>query len=113
MAEVVATFGLLLVVFGVVRAERESAAPFAVGCHIAAAYFFASSTSFANPTVTVARTLSDSFAGIRPTSAPAFVVAQVSGGGLAAVVLRLLYPRVAEAAPAVVLPTRHTRRQRS
>ena len=73
-------FGLLLVIFGVVRAGRASLVPFAVGGYIAAAYWFTSSTSFANPAVTIARTLSDTFAGIEPSSVPAFVVAQLVGG---------------------------------
>ena len=92
LAEVVATLGLLLVVFGVVRSGRASVAPFAVGAYIGGAYFFTSSTSFANPAVTVARTLSDTFAGIEPASAPAFVLAQLGGGALAFAVVRTLYP---------------------
>jgi glycerol uptake facilitator-like aquaporin len=92
LGEVVATFGLLLVVLGVVRSGRASAAPFAVGGYIAAAYWFTSSTSFANPAVTVARTLSDTFAGIRPSSVPAYVVAQLVGGGLAILTARFLHP---------------------
>src|SRR5205807_5606354 len=74
LGEVVATFGLLMVILGVVRSGRASTAPFAVGGYIAAAYWFTSSTSFANPAVTVGRTLTDTFAGIRPSSAPAFTV---------------------------------------
>jgi arsenate reductase len=104
LAEVVATFGLLLVIFGVVRSGRATVAPFAVGAYIGGAYFFTASTSFANPAVTVARTLSDTFAGIAPSSAPAFVVAQVLGTALAVAVVRLLYPAVAEVAPDVVVP---------
>ncbi len=91
-SEVVATFGLLLVVFGVGRSGRSAAAPFAVAAYIGGAYFFTSSTSFANPAVTLARTLSDTFAGIAPASAPAFVVAQTVGGGLATALVRWLYP---------------------
>jgi arsenate reductase len=101
---VVATFGLLLVVFGVVRSGRVSVAPFAVGAYIGGAYFFTSSTSFANPAVTVARTLSDTFAGIEPASVPAFVAAQLVGGGLAVGAVRVLYPHIAEAADEVVVP---------
>ena len=104
LAEVVATFGLLLVIFGVVRSGRATAAPFAVGAYIGGAYFFTASTSFANPAVTVARTLSDTFAGIAPSSAPAFVVAQVLGAALAIAVVRVLYPAIAEVAPDVVVP---------
>ena len=77
LGEVVATFGLLTVILGVVRSGRSSAAPFAVGGYIAAAYWFTSSTSFANPAVTIGRTLTDTFAGIKPSSAPAFIVAQI------------------------------------
>ena len=104
LAEVVATFGLLLVIFGVVRSGRAAVAPFAVGAYIGGAYFFTSSTSFANPAVTVARTLSNTFAGIRPSSAPAFVAAQLVGGALAILAVRILYPTVAEVADEVVVP---------
>ena len=82
LGEVVATFGLLLVILGVVRSGRASVAPFAVGGYIAAAYWFTSSTSFANPAVTIGRTLSDTFAGIRPSSVPVFVVVQIVGGAV-------------------------------
>lgn len=92
LSEVVATAGLLLVIFGVVRSGKSSMAPFAVGGYIAAAYWFTSSTSFANPAVTIARTLSDTFAGIKPSSAPMFVVAQVVGAALAVALARFLYP---------------------
>jgi len=112
LAEVVATFGLLLVVLGVVRSGRASAAPFAVAAYIGGAYFFTASTSFANPAVTVARSLSDTFAGIAPASVPAFVAAQVVGGGAGVVVARLLYPDVATAAPDVVLPHPQPERER-
>ena len=104
-SEVVATFGLLLVIFGVVRSGRSSVAPFAVGAYIGGAYFFTSSTSFANPAVTVARMLSDTFAGIAPASVPAFVVAQLVGTVLAVGAIRVLYPTIAEAAEAVVVPS--------
>jgi arsenate reductase len=104
LAEVVATLGLLLVIFGVVRSGRASVAPFAVGAYIGGAYFFTSSTSFANPAVTAARTLSNTFAGIAWQSAPAFVLAQLGGAVVAVVLIRGLYPRVAEAATAVVVP---------
>ena len=92
LAEVVATAGLVVVVFGSVRSGRTSTIAFAVGGYITAAYWFTSSTSFANPAVTVARTLSDSFAGIEPGSVPAFVLAQLAGGVLALAAVRLLYP---------------------
>jgi len=92
LGEVVATFGLLMVILGVVRSGRASTAPFAVGGYIAAAYWFTSSTSFANPAVTIGRTLTDTFAGIKPSSAPGFVVAQLVGGALAVGLARFLYP---------------------
>jgi glycerol uptake facilitator-like aquaporin len=104
LAEVVATFGLLLVIFGLARSGRSSMAPFAVGAWIGGAYFFTSSTSFANPAVTVGRALTDTFAGIAPASAPAFVVAQVGGAVLAVVVIRILYPQIAAAAANVIVP---------
>ena len=104
LAEVVATFGLVLVVFGVVRSGRSTAAPFAVGAYIGAAYFFTSSTSFANPAVTIARTLTDTFTGIEPASAPAFLACQLVGGALGVATVRILYPDVTEAAPDVVMP---------
>jgi glycerol uptake facilitator-like aquaporin len=91
LGEVVATLGLVLVVFGSLRSARVETVAFAVGGYIAAAYWFTSSTSFANPAVTVARTLSDTFAGIAPASAPAFVVAQLAGGALAAVAVGWLF----------------------
>jgi glycerol uptake facilitator-like aquaporin len=104
-AEIVATVGLLLVILGVVRAGRAAVAPFAVAGYIAAAYWFTSSTSFANPAVTVARTLSNTFAGIAPSSVPAFVVAQLVGGAIAVVVAAFLYPDIP--ADAVVVPHDH------
>src|SRR5579864_6533755 len=93
LAEVVATFGLVVVIFGVVRSGRAAAAPFAVGAYIGGAYFFTSSTSFANPAVTIGRTITNTFAGIRPSSAPAFIVAQVVGAVLAVAAIKVLYPR--------------------
>ena len=92
LGEVVATFGLLVVVFGVVRAGRSSMVAYAVGAYITAAYWFTSSTSFANPAITVARTLSDTFAGIAPASVPAFVLFQLLGGALAVGAVLVLYP---------------------
>ncbi len=93
LGEVVATFGLLVVIFGVVRSGRAASVAYAVGGYITAAYWFTSSTSFANPAVTIARTLSDTFAGIAPSSVPMFVLMQLVGGALGLVVVRLLYPR--------------------
>ena len=104
LAEAVATFGLLLVIFGVVRSGRSAAAPFAVGAYIGGAYFFTASTSFANPAVTLARTLSDTFAGIKPADAPAFVVAQFVGAAVAVAAIAVLYTRVRDVAPDVVVP---------
>lgn len=92
LGEVVATLGLVLVVFGSIRAEGAGTVALAVGGYITAAYWFTSSTSFANPAVTVARTLSDTFAGIAPSSAPMFVLMQLAGGALAAGFLRVLHP---------------------
>jgi glycerol uptake facilitator-like aquaporin len=102
LAEVVATFGLVTVILGVVRSGRTAAAPFAVGGYIAAAYWFTSSTSFANPAVTIGRTLTDTFAGIRPSSAPAFIAAELIGGALAVALATVLYPEIA--ANEVVVP---------
>ena len=104
LAEVVATFGLVVVIFGVVRSGRAGLVPFAVGGYIGGAYFFTSSTSFANPAVTIGRTISNTFAGIRPSSAPAFIAAQVVGGALAVAVISVLYPHIHDAASEVVLP---------
>lgn len=94
LGELVATFGLLTVILGVVRSGRSSAAPFAVGGYIAAAYWFTSSTSFANPAVTIGRTLTDTFAGIKPSSAPAFIAVQVVGALLAVALARYLHPHL-------------------
>lgn len=98
LGEVVATFGLVLVVFGVVRAGRGSQVAYAVGGYITAAYWFTSSTSFANPAISVARTLSDTFAGIDPASVPMFALMQLLGGALAVGTVRLLYPDAATVA---------------
>jgi arsenate reductase len=92
LGEAVAAFGLILVILGVVRAGRATVAAFAVGGYIAAAYWFTSSTSFANPAVTIGRMLSDTFAGIAPSSVPMFIVMQVVGA-LAAISLgAFLFP---------------------
>jgi glycerol uptake facilitator-like aquaporin len=97
LGEVVATLGLVVVVFGSLRSARIETVAFAVGGYIAAAYWFTSSTSFANPAVTVARTLSDTFAGIEPASAPAFLLMQLVGGSLGAALVVLLHPAPQEA----------------
>ena len=105
LAEVVATTGLLLVIFSLARTGRAATAPAAVGAYIGAAYFFTSSTSFANPAITVGRMFSDTFAGIAPASAPAYVVAQLAGGVAAVGLIRTLYPGVTpDAAADVVIP---------
>ena len=91
-AEAVATVGLLVVIHGVVRSGRERFVAFAVGGYIAGAYYFTSSTSFANPAVTVARMFSDTFAGIAPASAPAFIGAQILAVFVALAIVRVTYP---------------------
>ncbi|HXY95111.1 MAG TPA: MIP/aquaporin family protein [Acidimicrobiia bacterium] len=93
-SEVVATFGLLLVILGVVRAGRAQVAAFAVGGYIAAAYWFTSSTSFANPAVTIGRSLTNTFAGIAPANVPAFVAAQIVGALLAVGLAHFLRPDI-------------------
>jgi glycerol uptake facilitator-like aquaporin len=100
-SEFVATFGLLATIWGVVR-RRSNAVPFAVGAYITAAYWFTSSTSFANPAVTLARAASDTFAGIRPADAPAFIVAQLLGAGAATALFRWLVPSLPAYAPRVI-----------
>ena len=92
-AEGVATFGLLLTIFGIVRAGNPAMVAFAVGSYIGGAYWFTSSTSFANPAVTIARTLSDTFAGIEPGSAPQFIFAQAVATVAAVMTIRLIWPR--------------------
>ena len=104
LSEVVATCGLLLVIFALARSGRLGTAPAAVGAYIGAAYWFTSSTSFANPAISIGRMFSDTFAGIAPASVPAFVVAQLAGGAAAYGLVRVLYPDLgpAEAANVVV-----------
>ncbi len=103
----IATLGLILVIFALARSGRSRSAPAAVGAYIGAAYFFTSSTSFANPAITVGRMFSATFAGIAPSSVPAFVAAQVIGGALAVVVIRALYPRLTPAQAADILFPHH------
>ena len=91
-SELVATFGLLAVIWGVSR-RRADAVPFAVGAYITAAYWFTASTSFANPAVTLARSLTDTFSGIRPSDAPGFIAAQLLGAAVATALLRWLVPK--------------------
>jgi glycerol uptake facilitator-like aquaporin len=94
LSEIVATLGLMLVIFALARTGRGRSAPAAVGAYIGAAYFFTSSTSFANPAITVGRMFSDTFAGIAPSSAGSFIVAQVVGGLVAFAFIKALYPRL-------------------
>ncbi len=104
LAEGVATLGLLVVIFGVVRSGRGAVVAFAVAGYIGGAYFFTSSTSFANPAVTIGRAFSDTFAGIAPASVPMFVVAQLAGAAVATGLILVLYPHVDEIAGDVILP---------
>lgn len=101
LAEVVATFGLVVVIFGVVRAGRDDSVAYAVGGYITAAYWFTSSTSFANPAITIGRMLSDTFAGIAPSSVPGFIAAQFVGGALALLAVLALYPEPRRVAAAL------------
>lgn len=104
LAEVIATGGLILVIFALARTHRSASAPAAVGAYIGAAYFFTSSSSFANPAITIGRMFSNTFAGIAPASAPGFIVAQLAGGALAVVATRALYPNfTSDEAATVVL----------
>jgi len=104
LSEAVATFGLVVLVFALVRAGRVALAPFAVGAYITAAYWWSSSTSFANPMIDLARTLSDTFAGIAPSSVPMFVLLQLVGGAAGVAAVTVLYPDVAAVADDVVVP---------
>lgn len=103
LSEALATFGLVVLIFGLVRSGRVAGAPFAVGAYITAAYWWSSSTSFANPMIDVARMLSNTFAGIAPSSVPMFVVMQLVGGAVAVAVVQVLYPTVSEVARDVVV----------
>lgn len=91
-SEVIATAGLVLVIFALVQSRRLASVPAAVGAYIAAAYFFTSSASFANPAISVGRMLSNTFAGIAPSSVPAFIIAQLVGGAAGLGIVRVLYP---------------------
>ncbi|MFI0449461.1 aquaporin [Actinomadura sp. 6N118] len=92
LGEVVATMGLIVLIFSLVRTERTALAAPAVGAYIGAAYWFTSSTSFANPAVTIGRAFSDTFAGIAPASVPGFVIAQLAGTAIGAVLVLIFYP---------------------
>jgi glycerol uptake facilitator-like aquaporin len=104
LSEVIATAGLVLVIFALARAGRAATAPAAVGAYIGAAYWFTSSTSFANPAITIGRMFSNSFAGIAPSSVPVFIAAQIGGGIAGVLIIKALYPALtsAQAAEAVV-----------
>jgi glycerol uptake facilitator-like aquaporin len=105
LSEVIATLGLMLVIFALARSGRSRSAPAAVGAYIGAAYFFTSSTSFANPAITIGRMFSDTFAGIAPSSVPSFIAAQLIGGVLAAGVIKALYPAITPAdAAGIIVP---------
>jgi glycerol uptake facilitator-like aquaporin len=103
LAEAVATFGLLAVIWGCSR-KRPEVIPFAVGAYITAAYWFTASTSFANPAVTIARALTNTFSGIRPIDVPGFVVAQLLGAAAATAFFRWLVPSLPAKADQVVVP---------
>jgi glycerol uptake facilitator-like aquaporin len=107
LSEVIATLGLLLVIFSLSRTDRGRSAPAAVGAYIGAAYFFTSSTSFANPAITTGRMFSNTFAGIAPSSAPVFIAAQVVGGLVAVAVIKTLYPRVTPAEASDIIFPHH------
>ncbi|WP_435208542.1 aquaporin [Micromonospora sp. bgisy143] len=104
LAEVVATAGLVVLVFALARSGRTASAPAAVGAYIGAAYWFTSSTSFANPAVTIGRAFTDTFAGIAPTSVPGFVAAQLVGGLVGVAALAAWYPHAKGAADDVLVP---------
>jgi arsenate reductase len=104
-SEVIATLGLMLVIFALGRTRRGGSAPAAVGAYIAAAYFFTSSASFANPAISIGRIFSNTFAGIAPSSVPTYIAAELAGGLAAVALLRCLYPDVTpEQAAEVLLP---------
>jgi glycerol uptake facilitator-like aquaporin len=105
LSEIIATLGLLLVIFALARSGRARSAPAAVGAYIGAAYWFTSSTSFANPAITIGRMFSNTFAGIAPSSVPSFIGAQILGGVVAVVVIRALYPAITpEQAAGIIVP---------
>ena len=109
VAEIVATAGLVLIIFALARTGRTRYAAAAVGAYIGAAYFFTSSTSFANPAITIGRMFSDTFAGIAPSSAPGYIAAQLIGGAVGFVLVRLFYPDLGPSeASAAILPNEAT-----
>ena len=107
LSEIVATLGLIVVIFALARSGRSRSAPAAVGAYIGAAYFFTSSTSFANPAIAIGRMFTGTFAGIAPSSVPAFIAAEIVGGVLAVVVIRALYPRLTPAEAAEIIVPHH------
>jgi glycerol uptake facilitator-like aquaporin len=108
VGEVVATAGLIALIFTLARTKRAGLSAVAVGAYIGAAYWFTSSTSFANPAVTIGRIFSDTFAGIAPSSAAPFIAAQLVGGSVGAALVLALYPDVGQSADDVVVPHRDT-----
>jgi len=104
IGEIVATAGLIALIFALARTGRAALSAAAVGAYIGAAYWFTSSTSFANPAVSIGRIFSDTFAGIAPTSVPGFVIAQIVGAALGAGLVVALYPDVAHSASDAVIP---------
>jgi glycerol uptake facilitator-like aquaporin len=108
LSEVIATVGLLLVIFALARSGRARSAPAAVGAYIGAAYWFTSSTSFANPAITIGRMFSNTFAGIAPSSVPPFIAAQIVGGIVAAGIIKALYPAITPADAADIIVPHHS-----
>src|SRR3954453_9532417 len=108
VGEVVATAGLIALIFALARSGRAALSAAAVGAYIGAVYWFTSSTSFANPAVTVGRMFSDTFAGIAPASAPGFILAQIVGAGVGLTLIAALYPDAAWTADDVGVPHHHT-----
>jgi arsenate reductase len=105
LSEIVATLGLVVLIFALARSDRARATPAAVGAYIRAAYFFTPSTSFANPAITVGQMLSNTFAGIAPSSAPTFIAGELLGGIVAFLLIRTLYPGVTrEEAADIIVP---------
>jgi glycerol uptake facilitator-like aquaporin len=107
LSEIIATLGLILVIFALARSGRSRVTPAAVGAYIGAAYFFTSSTSFANPAIAVGRMFSDTFAGIAPSSVPSFIAAEIVGGALAIGVIKILYPGITPAQAADIIVPRN------
>jgi glycerol uptake facilitator-like aquaporin len=112
LGEVIATSGLILLIFALARSGRVAVAPAAVGAYIGAAYWFTSSTSFANPAVTIGRAFTDTFAGIAPGSVPGYLIAQLAGLAVGVGLLLALYPDAGQAAADVVVPHETPERSR-